>query len=122
MQPEATEMTSQFNSGALLAEYGDEELVADITQLFLDTATSQMQLILSAVTAGDAPALKAAAHRLRGAVATFGAETATELTQSLETMGATNQLNGAGALAERLSRAMQELCDGARAWLQERAA
>ena len=108
---------TQFNGNALLDEYGDETLVAELAQLFLETASSQMDAIASAVERNDAAALKAAAHRLRGAVATFGAESATELSLALEAMAARGDLSGASDLTSRLQLDMRSLCDGASAWV-----
>ena len=115
-------VTPIFNGPALLAEYGDEELVAELAQLFLDTAASQMEAIRGAVDRLDAAALKAAAHRLRGALATFGAVSATELSFALESQAATGDLSAAAELAARLDAEMQALCAGAGSWLAEHAA
>ncbi len=110
-------MAAQFNGNALLAEYGDESLVAELAQLFLESASSQMDAILGAVERNDAEALRAAAHRLRGAVATFGAESAAQWSCALESMAANGDLRGARDLASHLQVDMRSLCDGASAWV-----
>ncbi|MEQ1575812.1 MAG: Hpt domain-containing protein [Vicinamibacterales bacterium] len=110
-------MAAQFNGNALLAEYGDESLVAELAQLFLESASSQMDAILGAVERNDAEALRAAAHRLRGAVATFGADSAAQWSYALESMATDGDLRGARDLASRLQVDMRSLCDGASAWV-----
>lgn len=105
-----------------MAEYGDESLVSELAQLFLETASSQMRAIRAAVERRDAHALKAAAHRLRGAVATFGAESAAELSLALESTATTGDFSGARDLAARLDAEMRAICDGAGSWLAEHAA
>ena len=115
-------MTPRFDGNALLAEYGDESLVSELAQLFLQTASSQMTAIRGAVERRDAPALKTAAHRLRGAVATFGAESATRLSMALESTATAGDLSGALDLAAKLDAEMRAICDGAGSWLAEHAA
>ena len=115
-------VTPRFNGTALMAEYGDAELVAELAQLFLETATSQMDAIRGAVERLDAAALKAAAHRLRGAVATFGAVSATELSFALESKAATGDLSTVQDLAATLDAEMKALCADAGSWLAEHAA
>lgn len=115
-------MSSRFNPAPLLEEYGDASLVRELVQLFIDSASIQMDAITAAAARGDGPAVKAAAHRLRGALATFGAASAAQLSQTLESMGETGNLEGAEALAGELAAEVRDLCHGAAAWLSEHAA
>lgn len=115
-------MKGSFDADAMIAEYGDETLVRELAQLFLDTAASQMDAVHVAVAAADGPALKASAHRLRGAVSTFGATAATEVAQRLEMLGLQNNLAPAADLAAQLDAEIQALCAGAQVWLVEHAA
>lgn len=113
---------ASFNADAMLAEYGDETLVRELARLFLETAGGQMDAIHAAVAAADATALKASAHRLRGAVSTFGASAATDLAQRIEVLGMHNTLQTAGDLAAQLDAEIVALCAGAQIWLGEHAA
>ncbi len=115
-------MRSPFNPGPLLEEYGDAALVRELTQLFIDSASSQMEAVTAAAARGDALAIKAAAHRLRGALSTFGAASATQLALTLESMSESGNLDGAGAVATALDDEVRELCKGAATWLSEHAA
>ena len=115
-------MSSRFNPAPLLEEYGDASLVRELAQLFIDSVSSQMEAVTEAAARGDAVGVKAAAHRLRGALATFGAVSATQLAQTLELMGESGNLEGAPALANELAVEVRDLCTGAAAWLSEHAA
>ncbi len=115
-------MRPQFDPSRLLAEYEDDLLVAEITQMLLDTAPGLLRTIEEAVAAGDAAALKAGAHRLRGSVATFGLDSATQATLDLERLAANGQMASAPAVVAGLTRDVGILCAGARSWLATRAA
>ena len=114
-------MSSRFNPAPLLEEYGDAALVRELAQLFIDSASSQMDAVTAAAARGDRPAVKAAAHRLRGALATFGATSATQLSQRLELMGEAGNLEGATEIAGELAAEVRDLCAGAAAWLSGQA-
>ncbi len=106
-----------FDADALLAEYGDEELIAELVQLWLDQAAPQMQAIDAAIAAGDATGLKRAAHKMRGTIATFGAAEAVSVAEQLEAIGVSGACAGATALSAQLATHVRALCDGASAWL-----
>ena len=74
---------------------GDQELLKEIAQLFLDDAPGGLALIREAVEKNDALALQRAAHSLKGSVANFGAEETVEAAYQLEQMGANGKLDGA---------------------------
>ena len=74
---------------------------ADNARLFAD--------IRSAVTAGDAPRLKLAAHALKGAVANFNAHAVVGLARELEVMGRDGVLAGAPAAVVALERELGRL-------------
>ena len=110
-------MIGAFDPQPLVAEYGDEALVRELAQLFVDTAESQLDNIFTAIEAAAAVALRGAAHRLRGSVGTFGVPPATELALSLEHMGAAGAIAGARPVAEQLAEAVRRFCAQASAWL-----
>ncbi len=109
-----------FNAAALLDEYGDQGLVRELAQLLVDTTPSQLEAIQTAVAAGDAVTLRAAAHRLRGSLLAFGVPDAVEATRTLESMGSAGDLTGAEALSTALAKDVQSLRESALAWLIER--
>lgn len=106
-----------FNAAALLEEYGDQGLVRELAQLLVDTTPSQLEAIRTAVAAGDAVTLRAAAHRLRGSLLAFGVSGAVEAARTLESMGSAGDLTGAEALSTSLAKDVQSLRESALAWL-----
>jgi HPt (histidine-containing phosphotransfer) domain-containing protein len=106
-----------FDAAALFKEYGDLGLVRELAQLLVDTTPAQLEAIRSAVAAGDALALRAAAHRLRGSLVAFGVPDAVETARTLEALGSSDDLTGAEALRTSLARDVESLCESAVAWL-----
>jgi two-component system sensor histidine kinase/response regulator len=106
-----------FDAGILLREYGDEALVQDLAQLLVDTTPAQLDAVQLAVGAGDAAALRKAAHKLRGSIVAFGVPEAVEAARRLEEMAAAGNLSGAAAISRELAADVQSLCDSAKAWL-----
>ena len=111
-----------FDASALMSEYGDAGLVRDLAQLLIDTTPPQVDAVRAAVEKSDGPALKAAAHKLRGSIVCFGVPAAVETARKLEAMGAAGDLSGADELSRQLAADVQSLRDSARAWLDGGAA
>jgi HPt (histidine-containing phosphotransfer) domain-containing protein len=87
---------------------GDEDLMREITAIFLAEYPELIQDIERAVAAGDAKGLERAAHSLKGSVSNFGAEAATQAAYRLEAMGRKGQIDEApAALAELLVQFQQ---------------
>jgi HPt (histidine-containing phosphotransfer) domain-containing protein len=106
-----------FDARVLLNEYGDETLVRDLARLLVETVPVQVDAIRSAVDAGDGAALRAAAHKLRGSIVSFGVPDTVETARRLEALGAAPDLAGAAALISVLAADVQSLCASAKAWL-----
>lgn len=94
-----------------------EELLIELTGVFLDECPEMMRQIRAAIDERDAPALQRAAHSLKGSARIFAAAAATEAALRLETMGAKGDLSDAeqcwAALSlevERLASALAERC------------
>ncbi len=99
-----------FDEAALLERVeGDTELLAEIVALFLEDSPGHMEEVRAAVAAGDATALKRAAHTLKGAASNFGAAAVVASALELETMGRAGSLAGAGPACERLGAALVAL-------------
>jgi HPt (histidine-containing phosphotransfer) domain-containing protein len=71
---------------------GDEELLSEITAIFLEDYPSLIREIKAAIEAGDAKRLEVAAHTLKGSVANFGAQDAIEAALRLEQLGRNRQM------------------------------
>ncbi len=73
---------------------GDEELLQEIIELFMEDYQEHLDNINTAIATNDAEALTKAAHTLKGAVATFAAAKAKDAAFVLEKMGRNNDLTG----------------------------
>src|SRR3954452_3890804 len=65
---------------------GDEDLLREITSIFLDDYPNLIAEIEAAVLKKDGKLLERAAHSLKGSVSNFGAQAATQASWRLETM------------------------------------
>jgi len=106
-----------FDPTVLLDEYGDEALVRDLAKLLVETVPVQVDAVRSAVDAGDSLALRAAAHKLRGSIVSFGVPATVDAARRLEAMGVSGDLGGADELVPQLAADVQSLCTSAKAWL-----
>lgn len=88
---------------------GDEELLAEVAQLFLEDYPNSMREIDEAVAKGDAKLLERAAHTLKGAASNFGANPVTETAFALEMAGRKGSLMAISNDYARLTSALREL-------------
>jgi PAS domain S-box-containing protein len=96
---------------------GDPELLAEMVALFLQDCPQLLAAVREALARGDARALRAAAHSLKGTVSNFAAPSATAAALRLERMGREGDLRqaeeGCAALEteiERLKPLLANLC------------
>ena len=75
---------------------GDMDLLREITAIFLDEYPALLSEIRSAVQTGNPVLLETAAHTLKGSVANFGAEDATQAAYALEKAGRQREMQGTG--------------------------
>jgi two-component system, sensor histidine kinase and response regulator len=79
---------------------GDRKALAQLVGIFREDAPKQIARVREAVQDQDAPALRAAAHAIKGAVANFAAPEATDAAVRLQRIGESGDLaNAEGALA-----------------------
>ena len=88
---------------------GDEDLLREIASIFLDEYPALIQEIRTAVAAMDAKGVERAAHSLKGSVANFGAQSATEAAFRLETLGRSGRLEDAPVALDDLLSEFQQL-------------
>ncbi len=88
---------------------GDEELLQEITKIFLEEYPGLISEIQLAVMSGNASQLEHAAHSLKGCVANFGAQAATEAAYELESIGRKRQLGAAHSALATLEYQFQLL-------------
>jgi HPt (histidine-containing phosphotransfer) domain-containing protein len=90
------EAGGSFNEAALMDHVGgDEKLLRELVDLFLEDLPERLASVRKAVRRRDAQALSSAAHALKGAVSHFAARDTSEFALKLERMGRTGDLEGA---------------------------
>jgi two-component system, sensor histidine kinase and response regulator len=87
----------------------DADLMAEVAELFLDSAPGLLAHVREAIARGDAPGLERAVHALRGAASNFGAADTVAAAARLEAMGRGGELTGADAAYADLERAITRL-------------
>ncbi len=88
---------------------GDEELLRELVELFLEDCPAMMADVKQAIDSGDAQALQRCAHGLKGAVRHLAAQAAVDAAYALETAGREGKLDEAPALYEALEREIERL-------------
>lgn len=104
-----TESVAILNLAAALERVGgDQLLLEEVAQLFLETSPDLLGEIRRAVEAREARALERTAHTLKGSVGNFGAEAAYQAALRLEKMGRSGDLTAVeealGALESEMER------------------
>jgi two-component system, sensor histidine kinase and response regulator len=89
-------------SVALSAVNGDRQLLREIILAFLEEGPRLIKEIRAAVAAGDADALRRAAHTLKGSMRYFGASRSFDRAYELETLAYRKQLDEAPTRAAEL--------------------
>jgi CheY-like chemotaxis protein/HPt (histidine-containing phosphotransfer) domain-containing protein len=90
---------------------GDRQLLNELIALFQADCPRMLDAVHQAAEAGDAVALKAAAHKLKGSAANFCAITVVKAALRLENMGRQRDLSGSGAAVVVLDREVARLLD-----------
>lgn len=80
----------------------DSEFMAEIIEEFFQDTPRQLAIIQDSLAAGDAEALRRAAHSLKSNSASFGATHLQDLCKQLEDAGQAGELDGAAGLATEI--------------------
>ena len=88
---------------------GDEELLGEITVLFLQESPQMLARLQMAVADRDAHSIMEAAHSMKGSLATLGAEEGALLALDLEMMGRNNVLGSSSDALRRLEDMLGQL-------------
>jgi two-component system sensor histidine kinase/response regulator len=100
-----------FNRGVALDRVGgDEALLQEVIDLFLDEYPHLVAEVEQAVAESDPKLLERAAHSLKGSLSTIGAEAAADEALRLEMMGRMGGLEGAREGLSNLHAAITRLC------------
>jgi CheY-like chemotaxis protein/HPt (histidine-containing phosphotransfer) domain-containing protein len=99
-----------FDQSVLLAQVeGDQELLAELVELFTEDSPRLLSEIEQAVVRGDGDGLARAAHTLKGAASNFGAHGVVTLARRLEEMGYAGELAEATATYAALGTEIERL-------------
>jgi len=88
---------------------GQPDVVQRIVDLYLKNLPLGVAAVREACEAGDAHALEAAAHKLKGSSGTLGAKRIAELCERLEEIGRAGTVDGAAVLVDELESAKETL-------------
>lgn len=86
----------------------DQELLDDLTQLFLEICPAQVHRIREAIDSSAGADLREAAHSLKGAASCLHADNLEDVLYRLELMGQQNDLTDADALFQHLEQELLE--------------
>jgi len=96
---------------------GDRELARELLAVFLEEHDKISGGVEAALRAGDAGALKTAAHGLKGMAANISAGVLRDVSLQIEKAADRGDLGAAGSLLQELQAAMQATLDRARRYL-----
>jgi CheY-like chemotaxis protein len=106
----ATALVPLFDERMALARAGnDSDLLKELVQIFCSECPGMMFEIHDAIERQDAVRLRRAAHTLKGAVSTFGADSVVQAALHLETAGRDNKLAGTTEGYNRLKTEVDRL-------------
>jgi HPt (histidine-containing phosphotransfer) domain-containing protein len=88
---------------------GKQERLQKLVEVFLGESTTLLSDIRTALNRGDGSTVRRAAHSLKGAVAIFGAATATAAVQRLESLGESGNLVDAFSALDALEGELERL-------------
>ena len=118
VQPKAIPTAIIFDLASALKEVdGDEELLREMAQLFLEDHPRLMATLREAATACDPERLCRAAHALKGAAANFAVREAVAAAQRLEALGRAGTFSEAGPLLNELEGLIDGLAAGMTAFI-----
>ncbi len=94
---------------ALKSVAGDNDLLIEVIEAFIEEAHRLMNEMQRAVSSMDATSLRIASHTLKGGLKYFGAWQTYELAYALEEFGRNNEMEGAAGVLTRLQDHMRRL-------------
>ncbi len=103
------EAASWNKAEALARIEGDEELLREVCQLFLEESPKLLDKLRQAVAAGDAEGVVRAAHSLKGESSYLSASATSQAARQLEEMGRNQDLSRASDMLAQLEREVTSL-------------
>ena len=112
-------VTELYNRAEALERLGgDEEIFAEVANLFVAESANYSSALKAALAAADLEVLRREAHTVKSMLATFSYESGRELAMQLEHLAASGSLEGAEQLTFQVVEAVKRLADA----LEEEAA
>jgi CheY-like chemotaxis protein len=87
---------------------GDEELLNELIEIFLQETPKLMNQVREAIAEQDSPTLRRAAHSIKGSASNFGAAAVCTTAARLEKMGQVNDLTGTEPALAELQNALEK--------------
>jgi PAS domain S-box-containing protein len=97
-------------AGAVAHMEGDEKLLKELAEVFLDDHPRQRQLLRRALDTSDSEALGRAAHMLKGALGHFGAKPVVQAVFQLESLAQEKRLAEAAEIYIALEPLLDQVC------------
>ena len=104
-----SDTTVYDQSSTLRRTGGDESLLFDLMELFVEDCPRQLQRIREAMDCGDHPAIQRFAHALKGTIANFSAARAVKAAGNLEEIADTQDLVAAELAFVKLEQELDRL-------------
>jgi len=93
---------------------GDPAVMLELAVMFLDESVRQLSAIEQAMSAGKSEEMQFAAHRLRGGLSIFAADSATQAAETVELIGSNKQLEKAPEAVARLKNELAQITNDVR--------
>jgi CheY-like chemotaxis protein len=97
------------NRSALDRLRGNEQLLAELTDMFTEEAATAIERLKTSLAAGDGQAVYQTAHRLRGQLLLLGADDAARIAEAIETEGLAGRTEAAAGLLDELIAALDRI-------------
>ena len=101
-----------LDQSRLLDQFGDEpDIIEELRDLFLDDFPQQLAKIRAGLDANDANQVARAAHSLKGASGTFGAERVYRVSLAMEQLAREGKLDGVTMGYDLLKEELEKVVD-----------
>ena len=88
---------------------GDQELLEELIEIFVDYYPGQLQILKAAIENGDCVAIRETAHQFKGALSNFYVKDAARLAKDIEEAGKNQQVAEAKSAFEQLHSEVEKL-------------
>jgi len=110
LRPSPSAETFWNKSESLARLGGDEALLRELCEIFLDECPKLLQKLRQAIAADDPEAVMRAAHSLKGELGYLGATAAAQASRELEDMGHEKNISRANEVCGLLERELGDVC------------